>query len=321
MLQMSSAQFDAIRSLTSFFVGTILAIHFNYFVYLVIIIAAIPGFLTDIKYGGITWSIYAKDSPEQRRLSDLRFHLINRTFLIETKLLQSGKKILTWMRDIMSSFLKKQINLEKNKVWHTSITDIIAVIGFAVGLILVVRSVIAGEILVGSLVYMMSTLSSVRNSISQLLENVSSQYENHLIVKDMMEIFDTKPVIIEPKNPIKLSLNSVPEIVFENVSFKYPNSDNWSLKNVSLKLSPGNKIGLVGNNGAGKTTFVKLLCRIYDPVEGRILVNGVDLREISTKEWWSYLGVMFQDYASYDFVVKEAIQLATFEVGQLELMH
>jgi len=307
IFQMSNAQFDTIHSLTSLVLGTFLAIHFNFFVYIIVILTAIPGFLTDIRYAGKSWSIYAKDSPEQRRLGDLRYHIINKTFLIETKLLQSGKKIFVWMRKIFSDFTATQLGLEKKRLLHTSLADLFAFIGFAGGLFLVVRSVIAGDAQVGTLVYIMGTLSSVRGSIGSLLENISGQYENHLVLQDMIEFMNMKPLIKESENPETLNLTSAPEIVFENVSFTYPNADTWSLRKINLKLLPGNKIGLVGNNGAGKTTFVKLLCRIYDPTEGRILVNGIDLRDIATKEWWSYLGIMFQDYASYDFKVGEAI--------------
>lgn len=307
--QLGNAQFDLLRAVTSFAVGTFLAIQFNSIIYLVVMLSAIPAFITDIKYAGKSWSIWAKDSPEQRRLGDLRQHILYKNPLIETKLLQSGKKLLIWIRKIMSDFADIQLGLERKTVLNTSIADFIALVGFAGGLFLVAESVISGKSPVGTLVYMMGTLSNVRNSIGNILETVSGQFENHLIVKDVIQFMDTEPTIIEPAKPKMLNLSSAPEIVFENVSFKYPNSDVYSLRKLNLTFQPGNKIGLVGNNGAGKTTLVKLLCRIYDPTEGRILVNGIDLRKISTKEWWSYLGIMFQDYASYDFTVKEAIAI------------
>lgn len=315
VLELASQQFDLIQSISSLIIGTILAIHFNSLIYFIVIVSAVPSFLTDIRYAYRGWSIWAKDSPEQRRFSDLRQHIHFRTFLIETKLLQSGNKILQWMRKILIDFAGVQLKLEKSKVFYTTLSDILAYIGFAGALFLVVRQVINGNIQVGSLVYMMGTLSNVRGSIAGILSSISRQYDNHLIVKDIKAVVETEPMVAESENPVQLSLTSAPEIVFENVSFKYPSSDIWSLRKLNFNFKPGNKIGLVGNNGAGKTTIVKLLCRIYDPTEGRILINGIDLKEISTKEWWSYLGIMFQDYASYDFLVKEAIAIGRPDVS------
>lgn len=307
--QLSFGQLDILQSITSLVVGTVLAIHFNLLVYLVVILSAVPSFFVDIKYASYSWWIWKKDSPAQRRYNDLREHINIRTYLIETKLLQSGKKILSWMRKITSDFIDVQVGMEKKRLFHTSTTDVLAFLGFSFGLFLVLRSVISGEILVGSLVYMISTLSTVRGSIGSLLSNIAGQYDNHLIVRDVIEFMNIEPEIVQSSNPQILNLSSAPEIIFENVSFKYPKSDEWSLHNVNLALSAGDNVGLVGNNGAGKTTLVKLLCRIYDPTEGRILINGVDLRDVATKEWWSYVSVMFQDYATYDFLVKDAIAI------------
>lgn len=217
---------------------------------------------------------------------------------------------MDWMRKILSDFNEKQLKNEKVRFWAASWTDILAFGGLSAGLFLVVRDIIGGGAEVGSIVYMLGVLSTVRNSINSLLADISAQYEDALVVRDMQKVVEMKPVIIEPENPIKLDLSSAPEIKFINVGFKYPNSQNWSLRNINLVIKPGQKIGLVGNNGAGKTTFVKLLCRIYDPTEGKILVNDTNLQSIAVDEWWSYLGVMFQDYANYDFVAKEAIAIS-----------
>lgn len=309
LYQLTNAQFDMTRALTSFIVGTALSVSFSPWIYLLVVVAAIPAFITDIKYAGRSWSIWAKDSPEQRRLANLRWHIFNKTFLIETKLLQSRDKLMSWIRSIYENFAKIQRRLEKSRVWQSSLSDLLAFVGFAGGIFLIVRSVVTGESSVGTLVYMMSTLSTVRGSINNLLEIISGQYENHLVARDLKDLINTPALILETKHPKTLNLEVAPEIVFNNVSFKYPNSEKWILKDINLTLKSGDKIGLVGNNGAGKTTLVKLLCRIYDPTKGRILVNGIDLRELSLKEWWSYLGVMFQDYATYDFRIKEAIAI------------
>jgi ATP-binding cassette, subfamily B, bacterial len=312
--QIGSSQFDSIRALTSFLVGTILSIHFSLWVYVIVIVTAIPVFITDVKYAGHAWSIWAKDSPALRRLANLRWHIMSKGLLIETKLFQVRNKIFSWIRDIYTNFNQQQLKLETSKVWHTTFADLFAFVGLVVALFLVVKSVVTGGSSIGSLVYMMGTLSSVRGSIANLLEIISGQFENHLIVQDMKKLLTTPQMIEESQNPEMLSLTKAPEIVFENVSFHYANSDKSVLKNVNFTWHPGEKIGLVGNNGAGKTTLVKLLCRVYDPTEGRILINGIDLKEVSIKEWWSYLGMMFQDYSTYDFLVKEAIAIGRPDV-------
>ncbi len=308
--QLLGAQFDALRAITSLVVGTILAIQFDFFIYIVVITSAIPGFVADIKYAGASWSIWAKDSLAQRRFGDLRQHILSKPHLIEVKLFQMGNKLFTWMDEILSKFGTTQLRLERNRLWITSSADVLAFAGFTIGSILVVKKVISGQVEIGTLIYILGTLSNVRNSFAQFLQSISGQYENHLIVKDMISFMDTKPIIIESTSPKSLTLVTAPIIEFKNVSFRYNSFVPWSLRNINLTFSPGS-VGLVGNNGAGKTTLVKLLCRVYEPTEGSILINGINLRDIKTSEWWSYLAVMFQDYANYDFLTKEAIAIGS----------
>ncbi len=305
-----SSQFNFLWDLTSFITGSVLIIGFSPKIYLIILLTALPGFLVDIKFAGKGWSIWAKDSPEQRRFADLRQHINGKTFLIETKLIQSKDKILDWIKNILTDFKAKQIKNEKSRVWVASLGDVLAFFGTVWALYLVVDQIIASQSNIGSVVYFIGIISRAKDAINSLLIDVSNSYEDALIVKDMKSVVETEPVVVESKNPKKINLSSAPEIIFDNVGFKYQGSDKWSLRNVNLTFKAGDNIGLVGNNGAGKTTLVKLICRIYDPTEGRILINGVDLKDISTREWWSYIAVMFQDYASYDFLVKEAIAIS-----------
>jgi ABC-type multidrug transport system fused ATPase/permease subunit len=307
--QLGNAQVDGFEAAVSFVVGTALALHYSFLMYLIVIVSAIPAFIIDVKYAGKSWSIWSSNSPEQRKLANLRLYLMTRYQLIETKLLQSGNKILGSIRKIFTDFKHKQESLETRRFLDMSITDALSMAGYAAGMVIIVRNVASGVTDVGTLVFMIGVLNSVRGSIANLLKIISSQYENHLIVKDIIAVTEIKPVVTELENPTRLNLKSAPEIVFENVSFKYAGSNVYSLENISLTFKAGDNIGLVGNNGAGKTTLIKLLCRIYDPTDGRILVNGIDLRDVSLKEWWSYMAVMLQDYASYDFLVKEAIAI------------
>lgn len=309
LLELADMQFDAFRGLVAIITGTILATSFSPKIYFILLACSIPKFVAEYKHGFNIWSIWMKDSPEQRRFIDIRRHFVHRNNVIETKLIQSKNYLLDWVKRIMVNFNDAQLKAERRKSFQLVSAEIIALIGFVYAAYFILQDVLAGTILVGSMVYLLSTLSNVRNSFANTLATVARQNERHYIVKDLLDFFDTKPIIKLNPNPTKLNLSTPPTIVFENVSFKYQNSDKYSIKNVSLSIEPGKKIGLVGNNGAGKTTLIKLLCRIYDPSEGRVLVNGVDLRDVDIEEWWSYLGVMLQDYNTYDFLTKETIAI------------
>jgi ATP-binding cassette subfamily B protein len=165
------------------------------------------------------------------------------------------------------------------------------------------------------MIYILRTLDSTSSFFVSFIDELSFALEDSMTVGDLLKFFNTKPFIKKAENPVDLDLTSPPDIVFENVSFKYPNQKNekYVLRNLNLTFKGGFKIGLVGNNGAGKTTLVKLLCRIYDPTEGRILINGVDLKDVDFEKWWGYISVMLQDYASYDFTVKQAIAIGRAE--------
>lgn len=313
LLELADFQFDMFRGVVAIITGTILATSFNPYVYIILLVCSVPKFIAEYKHGFNVWSIWMKDTPEQRRFVDLRRHFIHRNNVIETKLIQSKNYLLNWVSKIMTEFNDKQLRAEKKKVFQLLASEIIALAGFVYAAFIILQDVLAGAVMVGSMVYILSTLSNVRNSFANTLTTVARQNERHYIVQDLLQFFNTKPLIKIQENPKKLFLKNPPTIKFENVSFKYRGSEKLTLQNINIELSSGKKIGLVGNNGAGKTTLIKLLCRIYDPTEGRILVNGTDLKDIDLEEWWSYLGVMLQDYNTYDFVVKEAIAIGRAE--------
>ncbi len=316
ILEFWQSNFGVIRALIFFIVGSILATIFNPWVYFIIILSSLPSFFVQYRYGKSVYSIWAKDSPEQRRFSDIRMHFVSKSNLIETKLLQSKDILLSWSKEILENFNKKQISVEKSKTSYTFIAEIIYLLGFTLSFYLVFRDVLSGIIMIGSMIYILRTLDNISAYFVDFISQLSQSLEQNMIVGDLLQVFNTKPFVKRSENPVDLDLKNPPDIVFENVSFKYPNQkdEKFVLKNLNLIFKGGFKIGLVGNNGAGKTTLIKLLCRVYDPTEGRILINGIDLKDVDLDKWWSYLSVMLQDYASYDFKVKQAIAIGRSNV-------
>jgi ATP-binding cassette subfamily B protein len=145
--------------------------------------------------------------------------------------------------------------------------------------------------------------------LRDLLSNLVSLYENSLFLKDFYDFLDLQPVLVElsPSHPIPCPWQT--GLQFHNVSFDYPNSQRSVLKEVSFTLHPGETIALVGANGAGKTSLIKLLCRLYEPTAGQITLDGIDLRQFSTVEWRNQISVLFQDYGRYQLTAGENIWL------------
>jgi ATP-binding cassette subfamily B protein len=177
-------------------------------------------------------------------------------------------------------------------------------------------------LLVGTLTFLIASIVEFRQTLSSFFEQIGRQYEDNLFVNDLFDFLDWKPVIVNAPDCIKLSEGKTPKIEFKNVSFAYPGTTKMSLENISFTLNPGEKLALVGQNGAGKTTLIKLLCRFYDPTEGEILVDGTNLKNIDINDWHRILGVLFQEYGQYNFMVKESIGMGrTDDPLSLERVH
>jgi ATP-binding cassette subfamily B protein len=309
LLNVLDGSIDLMQYVVGILVGSVAAFVIDWQVFVLVIVTAIPTFVIEVKYGSQIWHLFYKNSPEQRRSQDLRrfFSTGNKYSVIDGKLYQVGEKFLKIIKKIQEDFTNSQLKTEHRRTAYSILATIIAGVGLFIGTAMIIKSAIAGVIAIGTVVYAFQTLSRVSGQAQQLLNQIAKMMERNLYVTDIFKVMDMKPSLIRPKNAKKINLEVAPNIVFENVSFKYPSQDKYALKNVSLEIKSGEKLGLVGNNGSGKSTIVRLLLRIHDPNEGRILINGIDLRELDLDEWWSYLGVLLQDFITYNFSVKESV--------------
>jgi len=288
-------------------VGSIAAVAIDWRVFVLVFVTAIPDFWIEIKHGGRVWGIWAKNSAEQRRYQDLRRFFTGKLSVIDSRLYQAGSKFLADIKKILESFTDEQLTAEHWKTIMKVGASIFAALGLFAGTAIIINEAVAGVVAVGTVVFIFQALNRVSGWTSSMLSNTARLLERNLYATDIFEILDEKTILEYPKHPKKLSFDSAPTVIFENVSFKYPDQEKWALRNISLTVNPGQKIGLVGNNAAGKSTFVRLLLRIHDPSEGKITVNGTDLKEVDIEEWWKYLGVLLQDFTTYNFTAKESI--------------
>lgn len=276
-------------------------------------LAAVPNFVIELKYGYNMWGIWSENSVRQRLYYALRDHIQGRKNIIQTKMLQASEKILTTTEDIMKGYLNDQLKVDKRRLWLGISSNMLMALGMGYGLYLIVGEVMAGRILAGTLVFAIFSLQNLVTTMNMFLRDIAEQYKRALTAKDIFEVYDTAPRIKDVLDPQHISLIQPPHIEFKNVSFKYPSKNPeaspWVFKDLNFTMNAGEKIGIVGQNGAGKSTLIKLMMRVYDPTEGSILINGTDLREISTHDWTSVLSVLLQQYTLHEFDIESAIAM------------
>lgn len=277
-------------------------------IFLILLLCTIPELIVEARYGNELWGMFGAKAETRRRFWDLRQHFQKVSTLIELKVMQNAPSLLSKMQLLFRSFLDEQRVHERKKLGQQFFSHFIAQTGIALAVIWFVYEVLSGVMLVGTLTFVLASIVELRRSFSSLFTNLGKQYQDSLFVTDVFEVVDMPPVIMESEAPVAIG-RKTPQISFENVAFAYPGTTRPILKNVSFTIEPGQKIGLVGINGAGKTTLVKLLCRFYDPTAGRILIDGHDLRSLRLEDWYRQLGVIFQEYAHYNFLVKDAISV------------
>jgi ATP-binding cassette subfamily B protein len=208
---------------------------------------------------------------------------------------------------LSTRFYKENKRLATRKGVFDILLAGIGSIGYYAAYVLILLSAVTGAITLGTLTFLAASFMRSRELISRLLSSASNIYEQCLYLKDLFDFFDMQPSITSRANALPAPRPIREGFVFEDVGFRYPGSERWAVRNVSFALRPGERLALVGENGAGKTTLTKLLARLYDPTEGRILLDGRDLREYDLASLRQSMGVIFQDFVCYDLHLDENI--------------
>jgi ATP-binding cassette subfamily B protein len=172
---------------------------------------------------------------------------------------------------------------------------------------------VRGAITLGTLTFLAASFMRSRDLIGRLLSGAGQIYTECLYLKDLFDFFETTPTVTSKAFAPVVPRPLREGFVFENVGYRYSGSETWALRGVNLSLRPGERLALVGGNGAGKTTLVKLLARLYDPTEGRILLDGRDLRDYDLASLRGAVGVIFQDFYRYDLRFDENIGVGEIE--------
>lgn len=275
---------------------------------LIILVLAIPALVSRIKESQLSWGIWDTQTPFRKKYWYISWLLQERDSIKEMKVFD----LPGWFLSELKSIQKKQY--EENKALATKYLGFNSIFNFLEGLtfigvmLYIVLGALARRISVGDISYYTTAITNLQNGVGGLFRNIVRLFSESLYVTSMFEVLDAEPKIQFAKNPVKLSLKTPPLIEFKDVTFAYPGSSKPVLKDFNLTIKPGEKVALVGENGAGKTTIVKLLARFYDVDSGEILIKGVNLKNLDLNDWYKSIGVLFQDFIKFEYPVKENIR-------------
>jgi ATP-binding cassette, subfamily B, bacterial len=273
----------------------------------ILIITVIPEFINRFTLGRRKWAIWNEDSEERRDFWDSASYIEIDKNIPELKIFGTKGFLIKRITSVLENFNNKQIEVERKRIKIRNIIAIFEGMIFGIAAFITASAVIAGRITIGSFTFYITAITNFKDATSNLLREFSSMYENGLYVKDIFEVLDFNNVI---KNGTKkINSNKPPLIEFRNVWFKYPNTKNFIFKDLSFTLEPGEHLAIVGKNGAGKSTFIKLLLRFYDIDKGEILLDGIDIKKYDLTSFYKLIAMLSQDFVRYHFTAKENIAI------------
>ncbi|RBL93299.1 ABC transporter ATP-binding protein [Chitinophaga flava] len=288
---------------------------FNPWLILLLLVAVIPAFLNESHFNHLHYRLTWGQTSDRRELDYIRYLGASDETAKEVKVFNLSDFLIQRFRVISDKFYNDKKDLEsRHAIWGTFFA-LLGSAGYYTAYIIIILQTISGGLSIGSLAFLAGSFRQLRTTFQGILIRFSSVTQGAMYLRDLFEFFEIQPRMTSPKHPRPFPHPIQQGFTFEDVGFKYHNSDKWAIRHLNFTLHAGEKLALVGENGAGKTTLVKLLARLYDPAEGRILLDGVDLCEYDLNELRTQVGVIFQDYQRYQMTVAQNIAVGNIDQG------
>ncbi len=284
-----------------------LLVRFSPWLAIIVFVTAIPSFLSQSQYAERAFRAVSRRAPESRLLNYLEMLLTGNDTVKEIKLFGLGKPLLRRYQELFTKFYMEDLAIAQRRTLAGLGWGLISNLAYYGSYAWIVLRTVAGRITLGDMTMFLGIFRQSQNSILALLTSLNRLYESNLYLDNLLDYLKLEPVLSAPATGLIAPAPIRQGIEFRDVSFRYPGSDTFVLRNINLHIQPSERIALVGLNGAGKTTLIKLLTRLYDPTGGQILLDGVDLREYNLSSLHQRFGVIFQDFVRYQFTVRENI--------------
>jgi len=290
-----------------------LLVRFSPWLALILFGAALPTFVAQSRYARLTFRVITRRAPEARRLSYLEELLTSYESVKEVKLFNLGETLLGRYHALFWKFYHEDRSIAVRRTLASLSWGLLSTLSYYASYAWIIWRTVVRAITLGDMTMYIAVFRQSQTTFRSLFDRLGNLYENNLFLENLFGY-----LALEPAMPVSANGRRAPSpiregIEFRDVSFRYPGSETWVLRDVNLQIRPGERIALVGPNGAGKTTLVKLLTRLYDPTEGQILLDGVDLREYDLTSLRQRIGVIFQDFVQYHLTARENIGFGQVE--------
>ena len=276
-------------------------------------IALVPAFIGEAHFNAQSYSLNFARTPERRELDYVRQTGASAETAKEVKIFGLNAFLIDRYRTLATSFFEANRRIALRRAGWGSLLSAIGTIAYYVAYAYIVWRTLHGDFSIGDLTFLAGSFRRLRNLLENLLMGFSQMAGQALYLDDLFSFFEIRPEIVPPSDPRPFPVPIKEGFAFENVGFRYPGAERWAVRGMSFRLHAGEVLALVGENGAGKTTLVKLLARLYDPDEGRIVLDGHDLREYDLFAIRANIGVIFQDFVRYHFTAADNIAVGRIE--------
>jgi ATP-binding cassette subfamily B protein len=280
---------------------------FNPWLIVLLLVALIPAFLGEAHFNAQSYTLDFRRTPERRELDYVRQTAASVETAKEVKIFGLNAFLIDRFRVLSQSFYAANRQIAQQRALWGAVFTSVGTVGYYLAYVWIIGSTLTGTLTIGDLTFLAGSFRRLRALLEGLLASFSSTAAQALYLDDLFGFFEVTPEIQSPASPLPMPEPIRQGFVFEDVGFRYPGADRWAVRHLSFTLKAGETLALVGENGAGKTTLVKLLTRLYDPDEGRITLDGRDLRDYDLDALRGAMGVIFQDFVRYNLTAGDNI--------------
>jgi ATP-binding cassette subfamily B protein len=280
---------------------------------LLLALGVLPSFLGETHYAFLGYAKNFRQTPAKRQMDYLRQVAGSREGAKEVKLFGLNKFFTERFQALARQIYLEDVTLSRSKLIVGGILGIIGTLGYYGAYVYVIWRTLNGAYDIGQFTFLTAAIQQASSNLQQVFSTASGIADQALFLTDLLAFFDMQPTVKSKPNALHAPRPIRQGFEFRNVSFTYPGTDRTVLHNFNFTLAPGQRVALIGENGQGKTTVVKLITRLYDPTEGEILLDGIDLREYSIEDLHRQIGVIFQDFMRFEMTARENIAVGRID--------